>query len=206
MGSDDNHEREPLEPEQDDSLAQRYPVGERGVIYLASLPPGIKPKFIKSLLSAYGTVTRTYLQPESPEKRKRRVQAGGSKSIRYVEGWAEFETRKGARHAAAVMNGNRIGAKKISRFYDDLWSVRYLSGFSWQMLTEKSRIEHRERMLKLQLELAKAKKEDESFLDSLAKSKRLKKKQSESQDELKELPAVKQLAPIVAKRARMQHE
>lgn len=191
--------------EEDEFLAQ-FPVSGRGVVYLAALPPGVKPKFIKSLLTPHGVVTRTYLQPETEEKRKRRVSAGGSKSVRYVEGWAEFATKKVAKHAAAVMNGSRIGSKKGSRFYDDLWSVKYLSGFTWQMLTEKAQIEHRERMYKLQLELAKAKKEDEAFLKNLAQSKRHKKRMDQedaTQQEQEESSfTVKQLAPIQAKRVR----
>ena len=191
-----------------------------GVIYLGNLPPGMKPNFVKSLISVHGNIKRQYIEPEDDAKRKRRVALGGSGGLRYTEGWIEFETKKEAKEIALLLNGTRIGRKKGSRFYDDFWMVKYLKGFTWEMLVEKSIIQRKERENRLRLELAKAKKEDEAFLHSVAQSKRIKANEAKQQQQGKDksssskassnnseeggkkrvLP--RQLAPIVDKSAR----
>jgi len=187
--------------------ADRQKKQKRGVIYLGSLAPGLKPRVVKSLLSAHGNLTKTYLEPESDAKRKRRIAMGGSSGLRYVEGWAEFASKKEAKQVALALNGTRIGPRKGSRFYDDLWMTKYLSGFTWEMLVEKSVIERREREQRMKLELAKAKKEDEAFMRSVTRSKQMKISDEKSVDqtdkgEERKRTLPHQLAPIKDKRKR----
>ena len=180
-----------------------------GVVYIGSLAPGLKPGIVKSLLAEKGKLLRTYLEPEDEAKRRRRVELGGSSGLRYIEGWAEFETVKEAKSVVEIYNGTRIGPRKTSRFYDDFWHLRYLPGFTWDMLMEKTRIEKRERIMRLRLELAKAKKEDELFLESVAKSARLKKfeektieadNNTKAEESKRNLP--RQYVPILDKKKR----
>ena len=45
---------------------------KRGVIYLGSIPPFMKPQKLRQLLTPYGNLDRMYLMPEDPEMRARR--------------------------------------------------------------------------------------------------------------------------------------
>lgn len=175
---DDEHNSFPTLDQSDlHDEPSKKPTKKSGIVYIGNLPPGMKPYFLKSLLMNHGTIKRQYLEPEDDAKRKRRIAAGGSGGLRYTEGWVEFETKREAKDIALQLNGTRIGRRKGSRFYDDLWMIRYLKGFTWQMLVEKSVIQRKEREQRLRLELSKAKKEDEAFLQSVARAKRFKMKQ-----------------------------
>lgn len=180
-----------------------------GVIFISHIPPGLTPGAIKSLLGDLNMgLTKTYIQPETDQARKRRQQFGGSSGLRYVEGWAEFSSKSKAKQVALQLNASRIGSKKQSRFYDDFWQTKYLSGFTWDMLREKTRIEKREQQLQLRAELVKANREDELFLESVGKSKKQKYLEEHPAEDTgaevkppqQERTLPKQLAPIREKR------
>ncbi|KAH9255612.1 hypothetical protein BASA81_006442 [Batrachochytrium salamandrivorans] len=181
-----------------------------GVVFISHIPPGLTPGAIKSLLGNLNMgLTKTYIQPETDQARKRRQQFGGSSGLRYVEGWAEFSSKSKAKQIALQLNASRIGNKKQSRFYDDFWQIKYLSGFTWDMLREKTRIEKREQQLQLRAELVKANREDELFLESVGKSKKQKYLEENPPEEedgkaevrpQQERTLPKQLAPIREKR------
>lgn len=44
----------------------------------------------------------------------------------FSEGWIEFEDKKVAKKVASKLNSSQIGGKKKSRWYDEIWSLRYL--------------------------------------------------------------------------------
>ena len=69
--------------------------------------------------------------------RKKRQRFGGSKKKNFTEGWAEFKDKRIAKAVAKSLNNTQIGGQKHSRYYDDLWSIKYLSKFRWTHLTEK---------------------------------------------------------------------
>jgi len=165
---------EPVDGEDaaDDVAGTKAP--RRGIVYIGGLVPGMNPGVVRQLLSAQGSVRRLYLEPEDAAKRKRRIANGGHTSERYTEGWAEFATRAEAKMVAKVMDGSRVGPRKASRFYEDIWHIKYLSGFKWEHLTEKTEYERRQRKQRLQLELSRAKKDDEAFLRRLDKAKQVK--------------------------------
>ena len=57
----------------DKALAKaRKDQAKRGVIYLGSIPPFMKPQKLRQLLTPYGNLDRMYLMPEDPEMRARR--------------------------------------------------------------------------------------------------------------------------------------
>ena len=187
----------------DDDVHDDAPSSEkkpkRGVVYISTLAPGMNPGVVRKLLSAHATIHRLYLEPEDPSKRKRRIANGGHTAERFVEGWVEFESRKDAKRVARVVDGSRVGPRKASRFYEDIWRIKYLPGFTWDHLTEKTEFERRQRAQRLKLELARAKKDDEAFLQRLEKSKQV--KGMEERRGVNEAKRVKrsfaQLAPIV---------
>ena len=50
----------------------------------------------------------------------------------------EFGDKQTAKKCAFMLNYEKIGGKKRHNlFYDDIWNIKYLSGFQWHHLTEK---------------------------------------------------------------------
>ena len=60
-----------------------------------------------------------------------------TKKTHFVEGWIEFKEKKVARSVAEMLNAQPIGGKKGSRWRDDIWTMKYLPKFKWNMLTEQ---------------------------------------------------------------------
>ena len=60
-----------------------------------------------------------------------------TKKPHFTEGWVEFKDKKIARSVATMLNATPIGGKKGTRFRDDVWTMKYLPKFKWDMLTEQ---------------------------------------------------------------------
>lgn len=60
-----------------------------------------------------------------------------TKKPHFTEGWIEFKDKKIARSVADMLNAQPIGGKKGSRWKDDVWTMKYLPKFKWNMLTEQ---------------------------------------------------------------------
>jgi len=75
---------------------------------------------------------------------------------------------------ASELNSKPIGGKKRHNFYrDDNWCMRYLSRFSWSDLIEHRVYQKQINQKHLQVMISKQKKEDEFYLKSVAKKKRI---------------------------------
>lgn len=115
---------------------------KRGVIYLSSLPPYLKPSALRNLLVQRGfePITRLFLTPASKAK------ASSKKNSRqlYTEGWIEFGSKKTARRCAESLNASIIGGRKGGFYHDDLWNMKYLRGMGWDELMAGIREERRE--------------------------------------------------------------
>lgn len=113
-------------------------MGDRGVIYLSRVPPYMSYKKVRKLFSELGEIDNMYLTPEPRVNRKKRIRAGGNKRKCYVEGWIEFLSKKTAKHVARTFNTAITGGKKRHNFYrEDVWSIKYLSKFTWEHLQGK---------------------------------------------------------------------
>ena len=155
-----------------------------GLLYFSRLPPHLKPAKLRQLLSSYGVLLRIYLTPERSDQTRARARArsgggsgGGSVSSssvrRYVDGWVEFEDKKVAKAVALTLNGTAMGGRKRGFWYDDLWSVRYLKGFKWNHLTEKTAYERQLREGRRREEVGRAKKESDRFTQLVDKGRRI---------------------------------
>ena len=151
--------------------AEKYSAGlaRRGVIYLSKVPPFMKPNKIKSLFEPYGEVTRIYLAEEDPATRKKRQMNGGNGSKQFKEGWIEFGKKKIARSVAESLNNTQIGSRKGDYYHDDIWNLKYLSGFKWDFLTEKFAYERRVREQKLNASMNQAKKQNAEMVQLIEK-------------------------------------
>ncbi|KAK9704628.1 RNA-binding ATPase activator esf2 [Basidiobolus ranarum] len=145
-----------------------------GLVYLSTIPPFMKPQKIRHLLSKFGEIGRIYLAPEDHKIYQRRKKYGGNKKKKFTEGWAEFKDKKFAKIAAFSLNGNIIGGKKGSYYYDDIWNIKYLPKFKWNHLTERIAYEKAIREQKLRAEISQARKENKMYVDNVEKAKVIK--------------------------------
>lgn len=151
--------------------AEKYAAAlkKRGVIYLSKVPPFMKPNKLRNLFEPYGEVTRLYLAEEDVSVRKKRQKNGGNGSKQFSEGWIEFADKKIARNVAESLNGTNIAGKKGDYYHDDMWNLKYLSGFKWDYLTEKFAYERRTRETKLNAAISQAKKSNAEFVQLIEK-------------------------------------
>ncbi|ETK93746.1 hypothetical protein F441_03226 [Phytophthora nicotianae CJ01A1] len=154
----------------------------RGVVYIARVPPFMKPEKLRYLLGKYGELNRIYLVPEDKALHKKRVSSGGNRRQKYTEGWIEFEDKKVAKRVAKMLNTTLIGGRKRDYYHDDMWNLKYLKGFKWDHLTEKIAYENRIRDQKLRMEIAQAKKENEAYLERVEQSKQFEKMEARKAD------------------------
>ena len=141
-----------------------------GIVYLSRVPPHLKPMRLKQMLSVHGKVDRVYLSLEhgSGSKSKNGKKQGKS----YSEGWIEFVDKKVAKHVARLLNGEPMGGrKKRSKYYYDLWNLKYLPGFKWENLTEDIAYKRRVRDQKLAQEVSAARKERDFYLSKVDQAK-----------------------------------
>ncbi|GME21978.1 pre-rrna-processing protein esf2 [Neofusicoccum parvum] len=148
-------------------------VKKTGVVYLSRIPPFMKPAAVKSLLGQHGQVGRVFLTPEDPAVHKRRKASGGNKKKSFVDGWVEFVDKKDAKQCVELLNARIVGGKKGGYYYDDVWNMRYLTGFKWHHLTEQIANENAERASRMRAEIARSTRENKEFLQNVERAKML---------------------------------
>ena len=177
-----------------------------GVIYLSRVPPFMKPAVLRSLLTPYGAIGRIFLTPESSTSRQQRLKSGGTRRKLFFDGWVEFLHKRDAKHVASSLNAQTMGGKKRSRWHDEVWNIKYLSGVKWSQLVEQIQNENAERTAKLRLEISKTKKENAKFLENVEKGKMISgiaaKRKMKGQDEENGVGGVEQHVEKPAKRER----
>ena len=174
IDEDDTDDIKPVKPLTQKQLLKSQKVAKKtGVIYISRIPPFMKPATLKHYLSPYGDIGRVFLTPEDPVAQKQRVRNGGNKKKSFTDGWVEFSNKKDAKAAAETLNGNIIGGKKGNFYHDDMWNMKYLTGFKWSHLTEQIANENAERAARLRAEVARTRRENKSFVEDVERSKML---------------------------------
>lgn len=148
-------------------------VKKTGVVYLSRIPPFMKPATVKSLLSQHGKIGRVFLTPEDSAVYRRRKAAGGNKKKSYVDGWVEFMDKKDAKTCVQLLNAKIVGGKKGGYYYDDVWNMRYLTGFKWHHLTEQIANENAERASRMRAEISRSTRENKEFIQNVERAKML---------------------------------
>ncbi|KAK5873234.1 hypothetical protein PBY51_018297 [Eleginops maclovinus] len=144
-----------------------------GIIYLGHIPPRLRPKHLRNLLSAYGEVGRIFLQPEDGQvrsKKRRGSCRGGSRRCDFTEGWVEFRDKRRAKVVAASLHNTPMGTRKRQRFSSDLWSIKYLHRFQWTHLSERLAFEQTVQQQRLRTEVSQAKRETNFYLNNVDRS------------------------------------
>lgn len=175
-----------------------------GVLYFSRLPPYLRPNTLRRLLSAHGSIGNIFLTPESPAAYSRRVRSHhGNKKRQYVDGWVEFKHKRHAKACRDAINGRTTAqsmgvgkSRKGAGWYrDDVWSVRYLRGFTWDDLMREGRGEEREREEKVRVGLAREKRLRSGFLDAIESAKiQETRRQKAANKQTSELPAQREEA------------
>jgi len=142
-----------------------------GVVYLSRVPPFMKPTKLRSLLEPYGAINRIFLTPEDPTSHTRRVRSGGNKKRSFTDGWVEFVSKRAAREACELLNGQTIGGKKGTYYRDDVWTLIFLKDFKWSNLTEEIAVENAEKSARMRAEISKSTKENKEFVQNAARAK-----------------------------------
>jgi ESF2/ABP1 family protein len=169
----------------------------RGIIYLSKIPPYMSYKKIRKLFSEFGETDNIYLAPEPRINRKRRIQAGGNKRKCYVEGWIEFISKKVAKTVANNFNNATTGGKKRHNFYrDDIWSIKYLSKFTWEHLKTKIEFDTHTAEQEIRNDITNERKAGRFFAKQVEKAREIeciKKKRKTSKGEvfIRDFPQVK---------------
>ncbi|KAJ8257764.1 hypothetical protein GJAV_G00189440 [Gymnothorax javanicus] len=151
-----------------------------GIIYLGHIPPRLRPKHVRNLLSPYGEIGRIFLQPEDQSIRRKKKKTG-SKARSFTEGWVEFRDKRVAKRVAASLHNTPMGARKRSHFSDDLWCIKYLHRFHWCHLSERLAYEQTVKQQRMRTEISQAKRETNFYLANVEKSQNLEKLRKKQQ-------------------------
>uniref|UniRef100_A0A8C7T2H7 Activator of basal transcription 1 n=1 Tax=Oncorhynchus mykiss TaxID=8022 RepID=A0A8C7T2H7_ONCMY len=159
-----------------------------GIVYLGHIPPRLRPKNMRSMLSLYGEIGRIFLQPEDRSVKRKKKKAG-TKACSFTEGWVEFRDKRVAKRVAASLHNTPMGARKRSRFVSDLWNIKYLHRFQWCHLSERLAYEMTVLQQRLRTEISQAKRETNFYLANVEKSQnmdKLRKKRERKGEKIEE--------------------
>ncbi|RKP18962.1 hypothetical protein ROZALSC1DRAFT_29391, partial [Rozella allomycis CSF55] len=168
---DDGHLK--LDPEELKKFQKQ--IKRTGVVYLSRIPPFMKPQKLKNLLSEYGEIGRVYLVPEDSSITNKRKRFKNNKRKNYIEGWVEFLDKRVAKRTVEYLNNTKIGGKKRSFYYDDIWTLKYLPKFKWQNLTEQLAYEKVKKENLLRMQMMQAKREASQFMQQVEIAKSIEK-------------------------------
>ncbi|KAF8075866.1 hypothetical protein FPV67DRAFT_386803 [Lyophyllum atratum] len=158
-----------------------------GVIYISRIPPGMRPTKVRHLMSMHGEIGRVYLQQEDAKRAYLRKKYTATKKAHFTEGWVEFKDKKIARTTAEMLNAQPIGGKKGTRWRDDIWTMKYLPKFKWNMLTEQVAHEAAIHAAKLRVELSHSRTEQQEYLKNVELARVLEKRAEKKREKGEEL-------------------
>ncbi|ORE11708.1 hypothetical protein BCV72DRAFT_219418 [Rhizopus microsporus var. microsporus] len=144
-----------------------------GVCYLSRIPLFMPPSRVRELLKKYADIGRIYLVPEDPKITTKRKKYTKNNRRNYIEGWVEFKDKRDAKAVAEHLNMKQIGGKRKSRYYAEMWNIKYLPKFKWHHLTEQMAYEKQARQQRLRNEIAQTSRENKTYIQNVAKAKML---------------------------------
>lgn len=122
--------------------------------------------------------------------------------MHYTEGWVEFSSKRVAKTVADMLNAQPIGVAasaggsrsaggkgKIGmgarRWRDCIWTMRYLPGFKWGMLSEQLANERAARTARLRTHLSQSRAEQNDYLRKVERA-RVERAKEEKQQKRRE--------------------
>ncbi|KAJ3060520.1 Activator of basal transcription 1 [Rhizoclosmatium hyalinum] len=156
------------------------------------------PEKLRSLLAPHGKLGRLYAAPEDAKTAYRRKKYRGNKRVNYTEAWVEFEDKAVARRTAEFLNLRPMGTRKRDRFYDDLWTIKYLPRFKWNHLTDQISYERAVRDQKLKAEMEQVKRETKAYLQNVERGKMIEAMEAKKKRKREEEGIVDEPAPAAS--------
>jgi len=86
-----------------------------------------------------------------------------------------------------MLNAQPIGGKKGTRWRDDIWTMKYLPKFKWNMLTEQVAHEAAIHAAKLRVELSQSRTEQQEYLNNVELARVLEKRAEKKREKGEEL-------------------
>merc|ERR1719499_2467865 len=77
------------------------------------------------------------MKPEEDGVAKARQKHKKDSRKRYTKAWIGFADKRVAKAFVNYCNGETMKGKRRSRFYHDIWCLKYLKGFRWTHLKEE---------------------------------------------------------------------
>jgi ESF2/ABP1 family protein len=161
-----------------------------GVVFLPRVPKYMGPGEAKNYFQSFGfSINRSFFRPESRKAREARGKRGGNLLRKvFSEAWIEFERKSHAKMVAKSFNSQRVGGK--ASYCNDIWNIRYLSGFKFEDLMEEEvyKKEMHDRKVRQQIELAKQ--ETQSYMETVSLAKKIeyaKKKRRERGEKVEDI-------------------
>ncbi|KAJ3713839.1 hypothetical protein C8R42DRAFT_698821 [Lentinula raphanica] len=142
---------------------------------------------LRHLMSSHGEVGRVYLQQEDAKRAYLRRKYTATKKPHFTEGWVEFKDKRVARSVAEMLNAQPIGGKKGTRWRDDVWTMKYLPKFKWNMLTEQVAHEAAIHTAKLRVELSQSRSEQREYLRNVELARVLEKRSQRKKEKGEEM-------------------
>jgi len=102
------------------------------------------------------------------------------KNRTFTEGWVEFRKKKLAKRVAFSLNNTQIGGKRRSRWFDEIWNIKYLPKFKWGHLNERLAYEKAVRQQRLRTEVSQAKREVNFYTQKVEQNRILRKLEKKS--------------------------
>jgi len=127
-----------------------------GILYVSSfLPPLVQISEVRNFFEQYGKVVRLYFNVK--KRRKTRV-------IQFGDGWVEMEDKELAETIALNLVGKpMIFGKK--QFWERLWEMRYLEGYTWYDLDIDDTGEKMRRLFERKTRMQHEKKKAEIYVE-----------------------------------------
>ncbi|XP_067009096.2 activator of basal transcription 1 [Anabrus simplex] len=196
---------EPAISSRQDQLKKR----KRGIIYISTIPPYMTVTKITEIFSQYGEVGRVFLQPAESEKTNSKKKKK-KPAKHFTEAWIEFKSKRVAKQVAVSLNNTRIESRKKSKFYDHIWSLKYLPRFKWIHLSERLAYERAVHKQRLRAEIAQAKREANYFSLNVDRSEKLRKSQNQADGDVQnkvllQYPQRETEGEILSKKKRADH-
>lgn len=141
-----------------DMIDNKKKVKKKGILYIARVPPGMKPSHLKRVLSDFCDVERVWCTSTDKENKKSRRAPS--------EAWVEVSSSKKAKKVARLLHMRPMG---FGRFKEDLWNMKYLKGVEWHHLSTQHLHKKKMREKRLQQHIADAKKTANFYLQQIEK-------------------------------------
>lgn len=138
-----------------------------GVVYISHVPRSMTPSLLRNYLSPFGELGRIFLTPLIP------IISGKKGTGKFKDGWVEFKNKKHAKMAVLALNGTIMGGKKSSRFYDEIWTIKYLSGVKWNELSEKKTYSRTIKDHQIRTEIANVRRENNTYVKHVHQANRM---------------------------------